>query len=294
MIISMTGFGAARLENDNLVVISEVKSLNSKYLDINLKLPKGFSPEKELELRNLIKDHLRRGKIVVSLDFQHKQSTQPSVNINEEIFHAHFNRIRDIAIALDASQQDILRLAMQMPDVVNQDINREDTQDDDWPTIVKVFLESLTKCRGFRESEGKKLQEELSSYIIKIDTLLKEVDAQDPKRVAFIKERVLSRVSEIQKNEMFDKNRFEQEMIYYIEKLDITEEKVRLQKHLEYFLQTLENVDSNGKKLNFISQEIGREVNTIGSKANDAEIQRLVVDMKEELEKVKEQLLNVL
>ena len=183
---------------------------------------------------------------------------------------------------------------MQMPDVVNQELSREDIDEQEWEVIQKVLHEALDKCTDFRKNEGVALEKSFEEYITKIQSLLQKVDEQDPKRIITIKERIQNRVAEIKANDMFDPNRFEQEMIYYIEKLDITEEKVRLGKHLTYFLETLSSSEINGKKLNFITQEIGREINTIGAKANDADIQRMVVSMKEELEKIKEQILNVL
>ncbi len=294
MIVSMTGFGQANFENERLMIITEFKTLNSKYLDISLKLPKGFAADKELELRNLIKEHLQRGKINAVMDFQFKEQTESSVSINREILKYHFQVIREVANDLGADQQDLFRLAMQMPDVINQDLMQEETNDEDWPLIRKTFLEALQKCENFRQSEGEAMEKSFRTCIQNMSELLEKVKARDPQRQEMIKERIQNRIQEIQANEMFDQNRFEQEMIYYIEKLDITEEKVRLQNHLEYFAETLDSQQANGKKLNFISQEIGREINTIGAKANDAEIQRYVVQMKEELEKVKEQVLNVL
>ena len=295
MIISMTGFGSVNFENDNLVVFAEVKSLNSKFLDINFRLPRYFAAEKELELRNMLKEKLVRGKINVTLDFQYKNNGQPQTHINREILKSHYFNIQEVANELGATQQDILRLAMLMPDVISQDLVHEETSEEDWTVIMGVFEQALNKCIDFRKSEGKALETNFADYTKTIDTLLQKVIDRDPKRIETIKERIQTRIKELQGSDMFDANRFEQEMIYYIEKLDITEEKVRLKNHLDYFLKTLLSGDSNdGKKLNFISQEIGREINTIGSKANDAEIQRYVVEMKDELEKIKEQSLNVL
>lgn len=294
MIVSMTGFGNASFENSEMIAIAEIKSLNSKFLDINLRLPKGFSLEKELVIRNLLKDKLQRGKITASLDIQYKELSESNVKINREILKSHYRNIQAIAEELGANQNEILRLAMQMPDVVNQELSKEEIDEQEWTIIQKVLYEALDQCHDFRQNEGLTLEKSFEEYIGKIQDLLRQIVEQDPKRLTTIKERIQNRVMEIRANDLFDPNRFEQEMIYYIEKLDITEEKVRLAKHLHYFLETLQSSDSNGKKLNFITQELGREINTIGAKANDADIQRMVVSMKEELEKVKEQILNIL
>lgn len=294
MIISMTGFGNASLENDKLVVVAEIKSLNSKFLDINLRLPRSFPAEKEIELRNLLKDKLVRGKVNATLEFQYKSEDTPHVHINHEILKAHYTELQSVATTLGATQQDLLRLSMQMPDVLIQDISQTDTHEEDWLTIRDVFVQAIEKCQNFRKSEGEALEKEFHDYIAHIGRTLTSVEEQDPQRIEVVKTRIQGHLKEIEGNDLFDKNRFEQEMIYFIEKLDITEEKVRLKNHLDYFVKTLNLQETSGKKLNFISQEIGREINTIGSKANDASIQQLVVGMKEQLEKIKEQTLNVL
>jgi uncharacterized protein (TIGR00255 family) len=290
----MTGFGNAGIENERMVVFAEVKSLNSKYLDVNLKLPRNFPAEKELELRNLIKDKLQRGKISISLEVQYKGEASTNVRINSEVLKTHFHRLQAIALELSADQSDVFRLALQMPDVIAQDILQGEEQEADWAVVISTFEQALSKCEAFRQQEGAALTQNFIEYGQNIGQYLQKVIDQDPQRIETIKNRVQDRLAEIAQNEQFDKNRFEQEMIYYIEKLDITEEKVRLQNHLDYFTQTVYDKEANGRKLNFIAQEIGREINTIGSKANDAVIQRLVVDMKEELEKIKEQVSNIL
>ncbi|MDX1904293.1 MAG: DUF1732 domain-containing protein, partial [Thermonemataceae bacterium] len=214
--------------------------------------------------------------------------------INSEVLKTHFYRLQAIALELSADQADVFRLALQMPDVIVQDILQGDEQEADWAIVLGVFEQALAKCEAFRQQEGVALTQNFIEYGQNIEKYLQKVIEQDPQRIETIKNRVQDRLAEIAQSEQFDKNRFEQEMIYYIEKLDITEEKVRLQNHLDYFTQTLHDKEANGRKLNFIAQEIGREINTIGSKANDAVIQRLVVDMKEELEKIKEQVSNIL
>ncbi len=294
----MTGFGSARQENDRLRVVAEIKSLNSRYLDINLKFPKTVPQEKELELRSLLKEKLQRGKISVVLDVQAKLNDEPQVKIQGDILKAHYHTLQSIAQDLDAPAPNLYALALSMPDVVNQNLLEEESSDsetqEDWVLLKSAFLEAIEKCESYRQSEGDALGESIVQYAENIHKLLLQVEELDPKRQATIKERIQTRLSEINNNDMFDQNRFEQEMVYYIERLDITEEKVRLKNHLEYFKKTLNSQEANGKKLNFIGQEIGREINTIGSKANDAEIQRIVVDMKDELEKIKEQILNIL
>lgn len=296
MIISMTGFGSIQFENEQLTAFVEIKSLNSKFLDINFRLPRNFPAEKEIILRNLLKDELQRGKINVSLDYQLKDTGQTSSKINFAVLKSYYQGLQEAAQQLGANESDIFRIATLMPDVVQQSLSGEETEgvQDVWDTLLATFKQALEKCKAFRATEGQVLGKTFEENILKINALLAQVIAQDPQRIENIKLRVENRIKEIAQNELFDRNRFEQEMIYYLEKLDITEEKVRLQNHLDYFLETLQNTLDGGKKLNFISQEIGREINTIGSKASDASIQRLVVQMKEELDKIKEQVLNIL
>ncbi|MCU0443310.1 MAG: YicC family protein [Microscillaceae bacterium] len=294
MLISMTGFGTANFENDELIVVAEIKTLNSKFLDLNFRLPRNFPAEKEMELRNLLKDRLERGKVSAVLDFQYKSSANLAVNINRDIFKAYYQRLKSLADEVGSGDEDVFRVVSLMPDVMTQEIRREDSDGKDWAIIKQTFTQALDKCHSFRLDEGKALAVSFVDCTRAIESRLHRIKEYDPNRIENIRERIKSRMIELQNNDMFDKNRFEQEMIYYIEKLDITEEKVRLQNHLDYFLETLQSAEGNGRKLNFISQEMGREINTIGSKANDAEVQRLVVEMKEELEKIKEQSLNIL
>lgn len=293
MITSMTGFGQAKFEQDNLTITVEVKTLNSKFFDLGLKLPKNFSTEKELILRNLSKQTLSRGKCNISLEIKNKIEEGKVANINKSIVKKYYEDIKSIADELEVNESNILRLAMQMPDVISQDLEKEEMSEEEWKSIEDTFKSALEKCLEFRKKEGQVLENALLGYIKNIDNILQEVQNRDPERLINIRKKVQNRIQELQKNDQFDPNRFEQEMIYYIEKLDITEEKVRLKNHLDYFQKTLEQAESNGKKLSFISQEIGREINTIGSKANDAIIQKYVVQMKDELEKIKEQILNV-
>ncbi len=296
MIISMTGFGSVQFENEQLTAFVEIKSLNSKFLDMNFRLPRNFPAEKEIILRNLLKDELQRGKINVSLDYQLKGNGQTSNKINFAVLKSYYQGLQEAAQQLGANESDVFRIATLMPDVVQQSLSGEETEGVQvvWETLFTIFKQALEKCKAFRATEGQVLGKTFEENILKINALLAQIITQDPQRIENIKLRVENRIKEIAQNELFDRNRFEQEMIYYLEKLDITEEKVRLQNHLDYFLETLQNSQDGGKKLNFISQEIGREINTIGSKASDAAIQRLVVQMKEELDKIKEQVLNIL
>ena len=288
----MTGYGLSGLETETLAIRVEVKSLNSKFLDINLKISKEYN-DRELEVRNLIGVILERGKIGLSLEVEEKGEVTPKVSINRDLVKHYYDDLKATAALVGANEEDLLKVALQMPKAINSDVNSEDNIKI-WEQILKALNEALKKCDEFRVQEGKVLQQKMEEYIHKIESLLEKVNQADPGRVLNIRERIKNHINEYNLAEQVDQNRFEQELIYYIEKLDISEEKVRLKSHLQYFLETLKSSEANGKKLGFISQEIGREINTIGSKANDAGIQRFVVEMKEELEKIKEQALNIL
>lgn len=289
----MTGFGTSRLDNELLTLFVEIKALNSKYLDLGLRLPRNFSVEKELLLRNLIKEKMNRGKVSLTLELQLKQNP-PQNSINKTLLKTYYQEIREVAEELQANQSDIFRLAMLMPDVQTQKLDNVEALEEIWQYIQKAVIEAIEKCEKFRQNEGQNLIKAFDKNIKNISHLLEDIKKADPKRNENIKQRLQQKIKEIETHEKFDANRFEQEMIYYLEKLDISEEKVRLASHLEYFLKELKQKQISGKKLNFIAQEIGREINTIGAKANDATIQHLVVLMKDELEQIKEQSLNVL
>lgn len=292
MLNSMTGFGTASLENEQFRVSVELKSLNSKFLDANVRLPKLFS-DKEIEVRNLLSEKLERGKINLMVDFQSVSDNEPKVFVNRALVEIYYKDLEETAKQLGANTTDLFRIAVQMPQAID---NKPDTgdHDEEWKMLSSVLNTAIEKCLAFRQQEGKLLMGKILTNIDVIDQCLTDVEARDPERVEFIKTRVRNRVEEQLKAHEVDKNRFEQELIYYIEKLDINEEKVRLKAHLDYFREVAKDQNANGKKLNFISQEIGREINTMGAKANDAVIQRTVVQMKEELEKIKEQLMNIL
>lgn len=292
MIKSMTGFGQARHDNGSVRISAEVKSLNSKYLDLGLKFPKQFS-EKEVELRNLISDTLERGKISIAIEWQRYGQQEVKQVYNEQLFLTYLENLKKLEASSKTLANNIFELALNSPDVIQTRLETE-TVDEDWARIIEVLHQAIGQCDDFRKTEGKALALKLKEYCNTIADALKNVEALDPKRVEKIRERIKGNIVAFLGDEGYDKNRLEQEIIFYIEKLDIHEERVRLKTHLDYFLKILDEKQSNGKKLGFLSQEIGREINTIGSKANDAEIQKHVVAMKEELEKIKEQLNNVL
>jgi uncharacterized protein (TIGR00255 family) len=292
MIKSMTGFGQSTQDDGQVQIRAEVKSLNSKFLDLNLRLPKVFS-EKEIEVRNLVSEKLERGKVTVNVEYQPYADKQIKQSYNETLFIAYYTELKKLADRVVAPYDRLFELALNSPEVIQGNLS-EETSDEEWTKVKACLDEAIRKCNDFRATEGKTLQKMLEGCIEVIARELKSVEELDPRRVQRIRERLKGNIETFFSEGGYDTNRLEQEIIFYIEKLDINEEKVRLKTHLDYFLQVLKESQSNGKKLGFISQEIGREINTIGSKANDAEIQKHVVLMKEELEKIKEQLNNVL
>ncbi len=285
MIQSMTGFGKSISQIPNKKITVELKSLNSKNFDLNARIPSQYR-EKELELRNLISNSLGRGKVDLSIYVEYT-GEQTSTNLNTEVVKTYMDQLRDI---VNANEVELLKMAVKMPDAIKTE--REEIDEEEFHIIENAVKEALSEINLFRNDEGKALEKDLNLRITNIQELLKQVIAMDPDRVESVRERLRKGIEEIK--EQADENRFEQEIVYYIEKFDITEEKVRLDNHLDYFLTTINTKDSNGRKLAFISQEIGREINTIGSKSNYAPMQQLVVQMKDELEKIKEQILNVL
>ncbi|MEJ1241238.1 YicC/YloC family endoribonuclease [Chryseolinea sp. T2] len=291
MIKSMTGFGQHSLDDGNVQISAEVKSLNSKFLDLNLRLPKIFS-DKEIEVRNLISEQLERGKVSLVIDYQEYADVEVRQTYNQNLFVSYYNELKRLADRVVAPYDNLFELALNSPDVI-QSKPRETSSEEAWKKVKGCLVEALTKCEQFRRDEGKVLGNMLKDCIQVIATQLTHVGELDPKRVERIRERLKGNVVSFLGEEGYDLNRLEQEIIFYIEKLDINEERVRLKTHLDYFNSVLAEKQSNGKKLGFISQEIGREINTIGSKASDAAIQKHVVVMKEELEKIKEQLNNV-
>lgn len=291
MLKSMTGYGIAVTDFANAKYTVEIKSLNSKFLELALKLPKSFA-DKEFALRNDCSKQIERGKVNVSVTVEYSEVQKKTASIDSELLKSYYIQLRDAANELDDSGSNLLQMALNFPDVVKY---TEDTiSEEEWSQLLKTFNAAMVDFQTFRSDEGGVLQEDVIVRITNIYEALQQIEIEAPKRVPLIKERLAHMIAEHVGKENIDQNRLEQELIFYIDKLDITEEKIRLKSHCDYFLETLKSPEANGKKLGFISQEIGREINTIGSKANDAHIQQLVVGMKEELEKVKEQLLNVL
>lgn len=287
----MTGFGQASADDGQSRFYVEVKSLNSKFLDLNLRLPKAFS-EKELEIRNMVSEKLERGKVSITLEYEKLSDGQIKQTYNETLFVAYYQELKKLADRVYAPYESLFELALTSPDVIHSNL-REEAGEEVWGRVKELLAEALKKCENFRLDEGKVLGTMLGACCRVIEESLEKVKELDPKRVARIRERLRNNVVSFFGEEGFDTNRLEQEIIFYVEKLDINEEKVRLKSHLDYFMHALREPQSNGKKLGFIAQEIGREINTIGSKSNDAEIQKHVVVMKEELEKIKEQLNNI-
>ncbi len=285
MIQSMTGFGKHVIQLPSKKITVELKSLNSKNLDLNARMPSTYR-EKELELRKTIASWLVRGKVDFGL-YVESTGSETSAQINEDVVRKYMKQLGAIA---DGDDLRLLEMALRMPDTMK--IEREDIDQAEYKTIQLALKEALSEINIFRSEEGNVLEKDFVERIKNLEELLAQIIKMDPDRQTDVRERLNKAIADIKAE--VDANRFEQELIYYLEKHDITEEKVRLANHLEYFTKTLNSADSNGKKLGFICQEIGREVNTIGSKANYAPMQQLVVQMKDELEKIKEQMLNVL
>ncbi len=286
MIKSMTGFGKSVTQLPTKKITIEIKSLNSKNQDLNARIP-SFYREKELELRNLVAQRLERGKIDFSL-YVELNGEETSSSINADVVKQYMKQLREVTP--DAADIELLKIATRLPDALKTE--RDEIDDEEYKSILAGVEEALNAIDTYRVDEGKALKKDFELRIKNIATNLDEVITLDPERMTGVRQRLTKAVSDL-KTEV-DENRFEQELTYYLEKYDITEEKVRLSNHLKYFQQSLDSADSNGKKLAFISQEMGREINTIGSKSNYAPMQQVVVRMKDELEKIKEQLLNVL
>ncbi len=282
----MTGYGKSVLQLPSKKITIEIKSLNSKNLDLNVRMPSLYR-EEELAIRKSIAKKLVRGKVDFSLYLELTGEATSTV-INKAVVKNYINQLKDILN--EDKGTELLAMAVKMPDALTTE--REEIDADEWQQIANTIDNAMQQLSNYRLEEGKALEQDFVLRIKNIDTLLESVIAMDPERIEGVRERLRRGVEELKEN--VDENRFEQELVFYIEKFDITEEKVRLKNHLDYFIKTLNSSDSNGKKLGFIGQEIGREINTIGSKSNYAPMQKLVVQMKDELEKIKEQLLNVL
>ncbi|GAA4268974.1 YicC family protein [Hyunsoonleella aestuarii] len=281
----MTGYGKSVLQLPTKKLTIELKSLNSKNLDINARMPSIYR-EKELAIRKLLAKKLERGKVDFSI-YVETTAEDTSTQINTPVVKQYIKQLKDVA---EGDDIDLLKMAVRFPDALNT--VREEIDENEWKQIEAQIETAVSELNNHRLNEGKVLELDFNDRLKTISAILDEVITMDPERVEGVRERLLKGVQELR--EKYDENRFEQELVYYIEKFDITEEKVRLENHLNYFKECLNSTDSNGKKLGFISQEMGREINTIGSKSNYAPMQQLVVQMKDELEKIKEQLLNVL
>ncbi|WP_353196745.1 YicC/YloC family endoribonuclease [Parapedobacter defluvii] len=291
MIKSMTGYGCGARDNHKVKYTVEIKSLNSKFLELTLRLPKAFS-DKELTLRSECTRLIERGKVNITVTVEYVDQTAAAATINTELLKNYFRQLEAVANELGTDRGNLFELALNMPEVISH--NEEEADEEEAALLLNAFQEAVTQLNEFRKDEGVVLKQDLSTRTQDILRLLTEVEAVETDRIPLIRDRISQYMDETVGKENVDMNRFEQELIFYIDKLDITEEKVRLRSHCNYFLQALDAADANGKKLGFISQEMGREINTLGSKANHAGIQQIVIRMKEELEKIKEQLLNVL
>ena len=287
MILSMTGFGKAETNAHNKKFTVEIKSLNSKQIDMNVRLPSSYR-DKELNIRKLLSTELSRGKIDCSLFIEYT-GTEKTANINAEVVKKYYHDLKNIAKELN-NNDELMSTIMRMPEVMK--VEKEEIDPQEWETIESLIQQASNALTQFRKDEGQSLAQDFILRIENIRSLMHCIEKEEHQRVANIKEHIVEKLGELKSN--IDENRLEQELIYYLEKLDVTEEIVRLSNHLNYFLETMNSDISEGKKLAFICQEIGREINTIGSKSNNAEMQQQVVQMKDELEKIKEQILNVL
>ncbi|HDQ16414.1 MAG TPA: YicC family protein [Bacteroidetes bacterium] len=291
MLQSMTGFAKMQFEVANKIIFLQIRSLNSKQLDINCKIPVVYR-EKELEIRSLIANKLIRGKIELAMLVEN-MGDDATYTLNKNLALRYYSEFKDLEKKLNEKPEtNYLSLISRMPEVMKHQLQEIDEKE--WLAIKENIILSLDELKAYRLEEGQALEKDIRQRVINIQHLLKTVEPNEKNRILALRKRIENELNTHFNETEKDKNRFEQELLYYVEKLDITEEKVRLQKHTEYFLELLDKGDSIGKKLAFVSQEIGREINTLGSKANDFELQQIVVNMKDELEKVKEQLLNIL
>lgn len=292
MLLSMTGYGKASCEYANRKITVEVKSLNSKQMDINTRIAAVYR-DKELEIRNLVAQQLERGKVDFTLTVEEKGAS--GTLVNQAVVANYYQQLQQVADNLHiAMPENILDTIMKLPDALKTD--NATTSDDEWQAVQKVVLAALDQLTAFRTQEGRALQQMFDKKLERIGALLAEVEPFEKGRVQKIRDNIEKSLQDLSNDKKIDidRNRFEQEMIFYIEKLDINEEKVRLRNHLKYFAETMQTEHAAGKKLGFIAQEMGREINTLGSKSNQSEMQIIVVKMKDELEQIKEQVLNVL
>lgn len=290
MLYSMTGFGRAEKITPALRVIVEIKSVNSKSFDLRTRLSSQFQ-SKEIEIRKIVQEQLIRGKVDLNLTVERVEESDYKINTNA--FNSYFKTLSDLANHQNIESGDLLYTITRMPGVVVQ--NSEEVSDKDWETVQQTIQAALKKIINYRTQEGKATQEDIVQNVAELKKLLLQVEPEEQGRIDKIRQRLLSALEKIQLNNQVDENRLEQEMIFYLDKFDLNEEKVRLAQHFDYFLEEIEKeVPTKGKKLGFILQEIGREINTLGSKANSATIQRIVIQMKNYADKIKEQLANIM
>lgn len=288
---SMTGFGSASAENDHISVKTEIKSLNGKFLEINMRLPRSYS-SKEIEIRKMISTEMERGSVNLFVTVENKNINPQQYRINRELAKYYFDEISELAFELGANLSDTLLKVIDMPDVLS--VKEEDiSMEDNWKLIAGACNDAMQRLKSFREQEGMYLGKEMEACVLEIKSQIDVVQQLEGERMSTIRERIHNNLEEVMGIQNIDKMRFEQELVFFVERLDIAEEKTRLRNHCNYFLENLYK-PSAGKKLGFISQEMGREINTMGSKSYHFGIQQAVVKMKEELEKIKEQVLNIL
>ncbi len=293
MVKSMTGFGKTTVETGNKKIVIEIKSLNSKQFDLSLRMPNLFK-EKEMEIRSMVKEQLDRGKMEMNISYDSTLEGNKDVSVNDSIVIKYFNQMMEVSehLGFEPDKNELLQTIMRFPDVLQ--VKAEELEENEWTILREGIKKALDEIDRFRIQEGKALIKDIVHRIELIQQLADQIPQFEVKRVEIIRQKLQEKISEWTDIKHIDQNRLEQELIYYLEKLDITEEKVRLANHCKYFIETAEKEDAPGRKLGFIAQEIGREINTMGSKANEHDIQKLVVRMKDELEKIKEQSLNVL
>ncbi len=290
MIRSMTGYGSSVAETTEKKITLELRSLNSKSLDINTKMP-WYYKEKEIEIRSRISQGIVRGKADLSISVDSYDDFSVPI-LNKSAIKSYYNQLTDIAGELYIeNRKELLSIIMRLPETVKTD--KQAISEEEWSVLSELLDEAIDRLNEYRAEEGKSLEKDFEERIKNIESYLTEIEPFEKERITLIREKINNSLNHLSIEDI-DKNRFEQEILYYLEKLDVNEEKVRLKKHCDYFIQTVHSEDINGKKLGFIAQEIGREINTLGSKANNVSIQKIVVMMKDELEKIKEQVLNVL
>lgn len=293
MVKSMTGFGKTTVKAGNKKIVIEIKSLNAKQFDLNLRMPNLFK-DKEMEIRCMVKEQLERGKVEMTISYDNTSENDKDVEVNGSVIIKYFKQMMEVSeqLGFEPDKNELLQTVMRFPDVLQ--INAEELEENEWAILQEGIKKALDEIDKFRIQEGKALIKDILHRIELIQQLSAQVPQFEMRRIEVIRQKLQEKISEWMDIKNIDQNRLEQELIYYLEKLDITEEKVRLANHCKYFIETAEKEDAPGRKLGFIAQEIGREINTMGSKANDHDVQKLVVRMKDELEKIKEQSLNVL